>query len=159
MKLDVGCGTSPKGHVNIDLFIKETPQRVLNEAINPKSVPNFIIADAHYLPIKNNSFDTVCSHHVIEHLDNHTKAILEMIRVCSNEVILVIPHRFAKKSLFRYRPCITHKHLFNQTSITKWLRSLNLSFEIEVKYKALPHLFLPIIQLPHVIKIWIREKK
>lgn len=159
MILDVGCGTSPKGHVNIDLCINEESHTFSRDKINPKRIPNFIKADAHYLPIKNNSFNTVCSHHLIEHLDNPTKAILEMLRVCSNEVILVIPHRFAKKSLFRYRPCIMHKHLFTQTSVTKWLRSLNLSFEIEVKYKELPHLFLPIIRLPHVIKVWIREKK
>lgn len=159
MILDVGCGTSPKGHVNIDLFIKETLHRVNNKPINFKSIPNFIVADAHYLPFRDNIFETVCSHHVIEHLNNPTKAILEMLRVSISEVILVIPHRFVKKSLFRYKPCKMHKHLFNQTSITKWLKSLNLSFEIEVKYKALPHLFLPIIQLPQIIKIWIREKK
>jgi len=155
--LDVGCGIFPKGNVNIDLFLNETKHRVKKQIINPKLIPNFIKADADNLPIKDNSFEIVCMHHVFEHLKNPKKALFEMLRVCTKEIIIVVPHRFAKKSLFRYKVCEAHKQIFTQTLLSDWLRSLKLSFEIEVKYKDLPHNFIPIIKLPHVLKVNIRK--
>jgi len=157
MILDIGCGVFPKGNVNIDLYLNETKHRVNKQIINPKSISNFIKATVYNLPFIEKTFETVCMHHVFEHLKNPKKALLEMLRVCIKEIILVVPHRFAKKSLFRYKICEAHEQIFTQTSLSEWLRSLNLSFEIEVKYKDLPHTFIPIIKLPHVIKVWIRR--
>jgi len=154
MILDVGCGSSPKGHVNIDLFVEETPHRKKG-IINSKLIPNFIKAHAQYLPIRDKSFDTVYSHHLIEHLYNPTKAILEMLRVTKNEVIIIIPHRYSRERGFKYKQCNMHKNFFSAVTTRKWLKSLNLIFEIEIIYNYIPHKFIPIIKIPNEIKIRI----
>lgn len=46
-----------------------------------------VLADAHYLPFRDRSFDVVKASHVIEHLKNPWKALDEMIKVSSKEII------------------------------------------------------------------------
>jgi ubiquinone/menaquinone biosynthesis C-methylase UbiE len=55
--LDVGCGDRPIGDVNLDLFYYG-------------KCKNFVIAEAHYLPFKNNTFDKIHAKHCLEHLEN-----------------------------------------------------------------------------------------
>lgn len=52
-----------------------------------------IKASATYLPLEDNSFDCVISVDMLEHLDkkNRAKAISEMLRVASKEVIIAVP--------------------------------------------------------------------
>ena len=47
--LDVGCGETPKGDVNVDIYPIKCPGN------------NFLIAMADYLPFKDKSFNTVRS--------------------------------------------------------------------------------------------------
>jgi ubiquinone/menaquinone biosynthesis C-methylase UbiE len=62
--LDVGCGDRPAGNVNLDRFYygKWT---------------NFVIAEAHYLPFKDNTFDKIYSKHCLEHFENPLKFFKE----------------------------------------------------------------------------------
>jgi SAM-dependent methyltransferase len=87
MILDVGCGGTPRGDVNGDFFSGYTPHTRVT--INPKKIPNFIRLDAHHLPFKNDSFDTIISYHVLEHLQNPQKALKDMKRVASKVIIRV----------------------------------------------------------------------
>jgi ubiquinone/menaquinone biosynthesis C-methylase UbiE len=71
-----------------------------------------IIADAHYLPFKENSFDEVKAYHILEHL-NFIEAMDEIYRVLKPNGILHVktPHPFSP--WFYDNP--THK-----TFITSW---------------------------------------
>lgn len=70
--LDIGCGLNPKGDVNIDS----------NRSIpREKPIPNFILADAQYLPFKDKSFSLAYASHVIEHIPNPLQALKEWNRV------------------------------------------------------------------------------
>jgi len=89
MIIDIGCGGRPKGDVNIDLFFKENPHTVFK--IEPRKIRNFIIADAHQLPIRSNSFDLAICHHVLEHLINPAQALREMKRIAKS-VFIKIPN-------------------------------------------------------------------
>lgn len=72
--LDVGCGGSAQGDVNVDVYI-------------PQPIPkNFILASAELLPFKDNSFDIVRSAYVIEHNLLPTEMIKEHFRVSSQMV-------------------------------------------------------------------------
>ena len=71
MILDVGCGNNPKGDVNIDINMK-------------KGVINFIRADAHHLPFKDNCFNRVFCYHCLEHLHNPLAVLREISRVKQN---------------------------------------------------------------------------
>lgn len=75
--LDIGCGESPKGNINIDIYI-------------PKEIPeNFILASAEYLPFKDNTCDIVESSYVIEHCINPVNFILNQVRISKDKVIIV----------------------------------------------------------------------
>lgn len=56
--LDVGCGEVARGNINLDCYLPENIP------------PNFILANAEYLPFKSNSVDIVLSNYNIEHLVN-----------------------------------------------------------------------------------------
>jgi ubiquinone/menaquinone biosynthesis C-methylase UbiE len=78
MILDVGCGNAKRGSIGVDT--RKT------EAID-------VVADAHYLPFKNGSFWLVVSSHVLEHLGDPEKALLEWLRVARNRVVVTLPWR------------------------------------------------------------------
>ena len=51
--------------------------------LNPPEigVPNFVVADAHHLPFRSGAFQEAHMRHVLEHLEEPGKAILEVWRV------------------------------------------------------------------------------
>jgi ubiquinone/menaquinone biosynthesis C-methylase UbiE len=88
--LDVGCGPTPRGDVNVDFWTGYTPHTM--RKINPQNTQNFLKVDAHFLPFKDQSFDIAISFHVLEHLENPFKALNEMRRV-AKEVRIRVPIR------------------------------------------------------------------
>ena len=73
--LDVGCGDRPAGDVNLDRFYYGKWK-------------NFVIAEAHYLPFKNNTFNKVYAKHCLEHFENPVKFFQEAKRVLKNGGLL-----------------------------------------------------------------------
>jgi|GEM_PF-2385391 len=69
MNLDVGCGTRRRGDIGIDIYRKSQAD---------------IIADAHYLPLRDTSFDSISAYAVLEHVDDPRKVLSEIHRVCKN---------------------------------------------------------------------------
>jgi len=78
MKLDVGCGLHKRGDVGVD--------------INRESKAD-IIADAHYLPFREESFNKVSVYAVLEHVDYPQKVLKEINRVCEDgaHVMILVP--------------------------------------------------------------------
>jgi SAM-dependent methyltransferase len=157
--LDIGCGCRPKGDVNCDLFIGRTPHTEQSWTINPTVIPNFVRCDAHFLPFRDNSFLEVYSHHLLEHVDDPTKVLLEMFRVAKRKVRFEVPHRFQRTLWLKYKQCSAHKRVFNKKNIKKWLEKLNMIHEIVVTGKDFPHFLLPILRLPWEIKVEIYKGK
>jgi SAM-dependent methyltransferase len=96
--LDVGCGSIPRGDINIDAVKKsgynlQTGNQWESDYIDVKSIKNYIIADVHHLPIKDKSIDVVLSSHVIEHVAHPALMLREMVRVSKRKVIIRYPHR------------------------------------------------------------------
>jgi len=90
--LDVGCGSKPSGDVNVDFFrggwnFQEA------QLLNPRLVSNFVVADACFLPFKNECFDVAVSNHVIEHVKNPFVMLSELLRISKREVVVRCPHR------------------------------------------------------------------
>ena len=73
--LDVGCGDRPAGDVNLDRFYYGKWK-------------NFVIAEAHQLPLKKNTFDKIYSKHCLEHLENLLKFFKEAKRVLKKGGVL-----------------------------------------------------------------------
>ena len=81
--LDVGCGDKPMGDVNVDLnwYYYDLGRSLMN-----------IMAEAMSLPFKNNSFDLVCSRHLIEHLENPYGFVQELARVSKKFIYITCPN-------------------------------------------------------------------
>lgn len=107
MWLDLGCGGSPRGDVNLDLFFGESPHTI--QKIDHKKINNFSIGDATILPYRDDVFNVVSAYHLIEHLLVPTDCIKEMARVSSKYVIIVVPNHPIMKE--------HHEHLYS------WSRS------------------------------------
>jgi ubiquinone/menaquinone biosynthesis C-methylase UbiE len=95
--LDVGCGTKPKGDVNVDFFRQGFNLQVEDQKVgaymSPKNIPNFVIAEASHLPFKTEAFNVVFSSHTIEHVNQPFAMLREMCRVAKRKAIVRCPHR------------------------------------------------------------------
>lgn len=90
--LDVGCGDSPKGEVNCDLFTGRTPHIMGYHHIDPKKIPNFVLCSAEQLPFRDDAFDIVNASEILEHLINPSCLLTEMRRVSRESVTLDVPN-------------------------------------------------------------------
>jgi len=86
--LDVGCGSNPKGDVNIDLLIKDDAG--YHVKVYREKIPNFVLADAHSLPFRDKSFRKVYSSHLLEHVNDEALVELEMMRVASQFIDIIL---------------------------------------------------------------------
>ncbi len=94
MILNIGCGDSTKkGEVGLDIR---------------KMISVNIIADAHMLPFKDESFNRIFSSHLIEHFSHQeiTKVFVEWVRVLKRDCIIEIrcPDLRARALLFFLNP-------------------------------------------------------
>jgi SAM-dependent methyltransferase len=93
----VGCGSRPTGDVNVDFFAggwnSQEGNQKQGEFMNPHLISNFVAAHAEFLPFKDECFDIAFSSHVIEHVENPSKMIMELLRVSKRKVVVRCPHR------------------------------------------------------------------
>lgn len=80
--LDVGSGDKPfwRADIIIDKYLKDDQQRHSGSMLYDKR-KIFIEGDVENLPFKDKSFDFVFCSHLLEHVKNPDKAILELTRV------------------------------------------------------------------------------
>ena len=118
MRLDVGCGNTPTGDVNVDLPSSERHRNGIR--LVPKKMPNFIYASSYALPFCSSSFDEVVAFHLLEHLETPLAALREMVRVSKNVVTIVVP-------AFAYRgECGEHLYSWGEGSLFNLLRKAGL---------------------------------
>lgn len=94
--LDVGCGTKPKGTVNVDVSRKGVNKQIEeqnNEVSMSAKANNFVLAHGEYLPFEDEIFDVVYSSHAIEHTQNPILMLKEMYRLAKRKVIVKCHHR------------------------------------------------------------------
>ena len=86
LKLNVGCGTDNYGDVRIDIIYKHPKKTTYKKemAVN-------VIADANYLPLRNEVFYESRCFHVLEHISDPKKSLLELKRVTKNFINIKVP--------------------------------------------------------------------
>lgn len=126
--LDVGCGSRGKGDVNVDFFKggwnKQEADQDKGEFVDPRSIPNFVVASAEYLPFKNDCFELVFSSHTIEHVHDPFRMISELVRVSSRKVVVKCPHRSGSGA---HRPF--HVSYFDEAWFNNSASQLGVSFK------------------------------
>jgi len=110
MILDIGCGNNPKGAVNCDLYLGETPHIMNENYIDPRKIPNFVRCDAMHLPFKDNAFKIVNTSELLEHVINPPLFLSEMKRISKKIVTLDVPN------LRRLAPEENPNHIFTWSS-------------------------------------------
>jgi ubiquinone/menaquinone biosynthesis C-methylase UbiE len=111
-----------------------------------KKTPNFIKADAQHLPFQNGAFHTVVSYHTIEHVDNPTLMLKEMLRVAKRTVMVVCPHRYSERA-GKFK---VHKNFLNKKWFVEVLKKMEVNiYEINYsKWRYFPHVTVPIVRFP-----------
>ncbi len=97
-----------------------------------------VVADARYLPFKENTFDLTYSFGVVEHFEGTEKAVQEHVRVTKpgGKIIMTVPYLFSpytlywmfihlKMGTFSERPA-TFGRRYSQTKFRKILESINV---------------------------------
>lgn len=79
------------GSNNGSVFPDSMRSNITSVDIDLYDIPNFVRADAHKLPFKNNSFDTAVLAEILEHVNNPIKVIKEAYRV-SDRLIITVPN-------------------------------------------------------------------
>lgn len=75
--LDIGCGSTPRGTVNMDVYV-------------PHPIPpDFVLGSAELLPFSRRSFDLVTSHFVIEHVLEPARFIKSQVQCARKQVEIV----------------------------------------------------------------------
>ncbi|NLF87901.1 class I SAM-dependent methyltransferase [Candidatus Bathyarchaeota archaeon] len=120
--LDVGCGNSPVGDVNCDLYSKDTEQHrsfdTANTAINSRNVPNFVVCSAEFLPFISACFDVAVSRQVIEHVAKPGLMASELVRVSRDLIIIETVHRRGERLEPRSRQAWFKQHHINKFDFT-----------------------------------------
>src|SRR3990170_534564 len=133
--LDVGCGSSPKGTVNIDFFRKgfnpQTGDQKIGDYINRKNIKNFVIGDVTHLPFKEAAFDIVFSIHVIEHVADPLGMLREMNRVCKRKIIVKCPHRKGSNAVKPFHINYLDEYWFQRAAS---LIGLNMQYSIVYEF-------------------------
>lgn len=124
MYLDIGCGAGSyektgkvRGQINCDIS-KPT-----------KKIQNFCLCDAQNLPFKDKAFEKTYLFDVLEHVQNPTKALLELKRV-SHKTILTVPNIYFLPKLLRlvkrktYTTNKGHIHAFGKIELTNLLETI-----------------------------------
>lgn len=142
--LDVGCG-SIRGHrptlngFHVDIQKTEWNKPFLN-----------LVCDAGFLPFRSLAFRSVTASHVLEHTQNPTTVLRELLRVASNLVVVRVPHflsEVAKQDT--KKPFDRHFNVFKRKWFAKELEGYR--FLARVNYRS----FLMFFNRPYEIEVWV----
>ena len=84
--LDIGCGNKPYEEMFNENIDKYTGCDVVQSSLNKVD----ILCEATNIPLKNNSFNTVFSTQVIEHVADHQEMIREAHRLLKDEGVFIL---------------------------------------------------------------------
>ena len=99
MILDVGCGAVHRGDINVDKY-RHSYQfgRNREELLKGVDTDPDVLAIGEQLPFRNNIFDLVLSHHVIEHSHDPDLFLRELVRVSKDEIEIHCPSRWSNQA-------------------------------------------------------------
>lgn len=133
--LDVGCGTGTLVQMLEEKGYDAVGVEKADEGIKRCEEKGIEVhqMDAVDLEFKDNSFDTVVSQHVLEHVPGDTKALDEMVRVASKKVIIIVP----QGSLTDHSMDTTEQRRYDSDEIERLRQEFETITEYELESKEL----------------------
>ena len=117
---------------------------------------NCVQANIEALPFANNSFDVVCAFDVIEHVENDTKAIAELLRVCNSNGIVAITVPAFKQLWSVHDEVNGHKKRYTKNTFATLLGTLpKHNVVYQTYFNSL--LFLPIFLIRQLEKLYRKK--
>jgi SAM-dependent methyltransferase len=108
--LDIGCGDGSKTEIiakiapNARLVAIDVAYNLTHQGKEGKdpSVTNieYIVADASYLPFRDDAFDLVFALATLHHVVALERCVNDISRVCKDELVIMEPNKFSSQSLF-----------------------------------------------------------
>ena len=139
--LDVGCGTGLALSVVQAFFPYRTckgvePAGDARPYWDARGI-DVEVGSATALPFADDSFDTVYSSHVVEHIHEDGQAVREIFRAARQRAIIVVPDGDVQAKSFGS----PHVHVYNRISFTELIQQ-NVSSAREVRTFSLPHIHM-----------------
>jgi SAM-dependent methyltransferase len=88
--LDIGCGSNPRGNLNLDLYQGTSVHHKYD--YNPIDIEKFVNGDGSRLPYRDKSIDFIVSRHCLEHIPEPLRAIEDWARVARKGVVIMVPN-------------------------------------------------------------------
>ena len=136
--LDVACGTGTYlaigKRMGAEVFGCDI-SRNMTQICKDKGINNIFVADYHFLPFKDNTFDLVLCINAIHYTNNVEKVISEMKRVLSDNGIILLTYfnilNFRSinyvRRIYKKNSQISYQHRYFPFQITKILKKVKLT--------------------------------
>ena len=169
VKIDIGCGFSCRYNPDEGdypfrpaILPSDDGQVIYLDIGKPKDwirkIGNWVVADAQSLPFKDESIDEVYASHILEHLNDFHKTIMELHRICKpNAKIIVKAPFFASTKYFgdpSHKIPFSYRTFDNYTVIEgkvpfydKWRLKRRTNFGEEGKFRMIKRKFLGVISV------------
>lgn len=116
--LNLGCGNVlAYGAINVDIN-RPTPRVLRPPILKPGDLTQVVLADAHNLPFRDDSFDLIQSSHTLEHVRDLLRTIAELHRVAKPRAIFELTVPYYKHETAFSDP--THVRFFTEYSFDYW---------------------------------------
>jgi len=127
MNLNVGCGADKWGDVRLDMS-RDHWMTIGESSAN-------LIADARYLPFRDECFDETRIHEVVEHIEEWRKALLECCRVSTRLSVTVPINSYMPKQYINWiLPLLT-----GPRNLLKYAKKGNLKHVIRLRQRTMEH--------------------
>lgn len=147
--LDACCGSGMASEyyaknganvVGIDISF-EAVKRAKKRSIKYGFNTEFLVADVETLPFKNNSFDFVCVHDGLHHLENPEKGVSELVRITDKVFFTIEPARAFLTKISVLLGISTNReeagnyvYRFTKKQLKKWSEKLGFNSCISKRY-------------------------
>lgn len=140
LSLNIGCGKTSFGDIRLDIS---------------KSSRANIIADAQYLPFKDNIFCMAYASHVLEHVKEPHQMLTEMRRVTvvNAPIVLRVPNAIHQ---FEFHPHEQHLYMWNKTLFERLLSTVFSDVKVTSSINKQTHLSRYTLIWGMLFNIWVR---
>jgi len=151
--IDVGCGPATEffgfadDGINID-YTGVDSSKFLVEHNKSRNIP-MLLAEAHNIPVNDNSFDVAFSRHVLEHQPSFKPVLNELIRISSKLAVHIWFHKPEDREIIDYDS--------NQKLYHNFYRKDDIENFLKLNKKVKNIEWIDVDEKENILLIWLKE--